>query len=296
MARYDDLVQGTRETYLDDAMAGPRQPRQPTTFGQPIPPYDAHQRPTYGGTTGPGAADQNGVGGRDSTGQFPLPPPLDLQSRGGGTTPYANPRSGPPPRTAIPRPPRGRTNPNRPATPDTPPPDTPPPPPNWSSLQGFDTGKLNDAEHTTPKYQVGRILAKYPSTPAGLQSALAEIVALFPGTTIEGSNGDKLNIPGVGVIDVGLQFSQGGNVGWAWQPVGDTDGQIDPASVADGVMNQAGFQQGMPGWYLTNSLGYGVDPGRSDLMSQILQDLEQGRLTPEQIAALREVLGPGGGL
>jgi hypothetical protein len=88
----------------------------------------------------------------------------------------------------------------------------PPCPPGW------DSQKWVDPTHTTPKYVVGRILAKYPPTPAGLQDALPEVQAAMPGTTLDGD--DTLNIPNVGYIDVGVAFSAGGGVGWDWQVTG----------------------------------------------------------------------------
>ncbi|HVT47963.1 MAG TPA: EF-hand domain-containing protein [Vicinamibacterales bacterium] len=88
----------------------------------------------------------------------------------------------------------------------------PPCPPGW------DSEKWVDPTHTTPKYVVGRILAKYPPTPAGLQAALPEIQSAMPGTTLDGD--DTLNIPNVGYIDVGVAFGAGGGVGWDWQVTG----------------------------------------------------------------------------
>jgi hypothetical protein len=88
----------------------------------------------------------------------------------------------------------------------------PPCPPGW------DSQKWVDPTHTTPKYVVGRILAKYPPTPAGLQAAMPEIQSAMPGTTLDGD--DTLNIPNVGYIDVGVAFGAGGGVGWDWQVTG----------------------------------------------------------------------------
>jgi hypothetical protein len=84
----------------------------------------------------------------------------------------------------------------------------PPCPPGW------DAAKWNNPDHVTPKYVVGRILARYPPTPDGLTEAMPDIQKAFPGTTRIGD--DKIDIPDVGVIDVGLSFSIGGGVGWWW--------------------------------------------------------------------------------
>lgn len=82
---------------------------------------------------------------------------------------------------------------------------------------GWDPVKWVNPDHTSPKYVVGRILWAYPPTPAGLAQALPAVQAAMPGTTQVGK--DKLDIPGVGVIDVGVAFSNGGGVCWGWQPV-----------------------------------------------------------------------------
>jgi hypothetical protein len=86
--------------------------------------------------------------------------------------------------------------------------DLPPCPP------GYDAAKWANLSHTTPKYTVGRILSYYPPTPDGLTQALPEIQKAYPGTTRVGD--DKIDIPDVGVVDVGLSFSIGGGVGWWW--------------------------------------------------------------------------------
>jgi hypothetical protein len=79
---------------------------------------------------------------------------------------------------------------------------------------GWDAAKWNNPEHTTPKYVIGRILSYYPPTPDGLTSAMPEIQKAYPGTTRVGD--DKIDIPDVGLVDVGLSFSIGGGVGWWW--------------------------------------------------------------------------------
>lgn len=93
-------------------------------------------------------------------------------------------------------------------------------------MLGFDERKLANTEHVTFKYQVGRILQHYPSTPDGLRQALGEIQQLVPDATIIGTSGDKIdfgeyNDPKagkIGVIDVLVGAASGGR-GWAWQPV-----------------------------------------------------------------------------
>lgn len=93
-------------------------------------------------------------------------------------------------------------------------------------LSGFDGSKLDNASHTTFKYQVGRILQYYPSTPEGLQQAMDEIRELVPGAKIIGTNGDKIDFGDytdersgkIGVVDVLVGAASGGRA-WAWQPV-----------------------------------------------------------------------------
>jgi hypothetical protein len=82
------------------------------------------------------------------------------------------------------------------------------------TMHGWNAAKWADPTHVTPKYVIGRILANFPPTPQGLQDAMPEIQRAMPGTTLVGD--DKLSLPGVGLVDVGLSFSVGGGVGWWW--------------------------------------------------------------------------------
>jgi len=82
---------------------------------------------------------------------------------------------------------------------------------------GWDATKWANPNHTTPKYVVGRILWRYPPTPESLQQLLPVIQAHYPGTTLVGQ--DKLQIPDVGLIDVGVDFGPGHGQSWAWQDV-----------------------------------------------------------------------------
>jgi hypothetical protein len=103
-------------------------------------------------------------------------------------------------------------------------------------LEGFDADKLASG-HDSPKYQVARVLQKYPSTPEGLRQALGEINALGLGTaSIGGSKGDKLTFSGqtdprfngVTTFDV---IRSAGTGGEAWQWLGE-DGGAAPAAAA----------------------------------------------------------------
>lgn len=91
-----------------------------------------------------------------------------------------------------------------------------------SAPSGWNQAKWSDPSHTTPKYTIGRILSQFPDTPAGLQQAMPLIQQAFPGATLAGT--DSVNIPGIGIVDVGVGFSQGGGQGWAWQPDSEQGG------------------------------------------------------------------------
>ncbi len=97
--------------------------------------------------------------------------------------------------------------------------------PKVGTMAGFDAAKLANTLHTSPKYQIGRVLQYYPNTPAGLKSALPELQQLVPGLAITGSKGDKLDFGSyispegiqVGVIDV-IQSAGAGGTAWQWAP------------------------------------------------------------------------------
>ena len=96
---------------------------------------------------------------------------------------------------------------------------------------GWDQTKWADPTHQTTKYEVGRILAKYPPTTAGLQQAWAEIQAKFPGASF--NNKDTISgLPGtMGPVDVLRNASTGGDA-WRW---GDMGGEAAERAAAPGV-------------------------------------------------------------
>lgn len=118
--------------------------------------------------------------------------------------------------------------------------------PATTALSGWDQTKWADPAHTTPKYVVGRILSGYPSTPDGLKQALPAIQAAFPGTSLVGL--DTLNIPGVGLVDVGVGFSTGGT-GWAWQAESAGGGAPAPSMPTAGAAPGAGGATGAAGGF-----------------------------------------------
>jgi hypothetical protein len=142
---------------------------------------------------------------------------------------------------------------------------------------GWDQGKWANPEHQTAKYAVGRILSQYTPSPEGLQSALAEIQALFPGTKILGTDG--LYIPGVGTIDVGGNFNDDiqGNENWWWGAELDANG--NPYPDAAGASGAAGGASGAGGSGLYGGAG-GTGSGRSQsgydgLVAQLQQFINQ---------------------
>jgi hypothetical protein len=111
-------------------------------------------------------------------------------------------------------------------------------------LEGFGgmdvNGKSKLETSTSPKYQVARVLQKYPSTPEGLRAALGEINALGIGTaTIGGSKGDKLSFGGdnldprfngVTTFDV-IRGAGNGGEAWQWDGGGDAPAGGDDAAM-----------------------------------------------------------------
>lgn len=79
--------------------------------------------------------------------------------------------------------------------------------------EGYDITKFNDPNKHDPKYDIGRILSKYAPGPEGLQKAMGELGRM--GISQVGK--DSINVPGLGVIDVGRAFGAGGG-GWQWLP------------------------------------------------------------------------------
>jgi len=101
-------------------------------------------------------------------------------------------------------------------------------------LPGWDACKWNDPDHQTPKYVVGRIVAAFPHTPAGLRQAAPIINAVYPGTTILAGKGDKVLIPCVGTVDLITSAGTGGT-GWWWgaDEAGNECGKCKPNRCED---------------------------------------------------------------
>lgn len=145
---------------------------------------------------------------------------------------------------------------------------TNPPPPGGqlhNALPGWDATKWNDPNHKTPKYVIGRILAKYPPSAAGLQQAKAEIEA----TGLARVTGhDTITLaPGVEggghLVDVGQNFSSGQNMAWWW---GDTS--ATPQGGAGGGAGAPGTT--MPGPMSNDPAGGGYSDTIRRMIEQLL--------------------------
>lgn len=110
--------------------------------------------------------------------------------------------------------------------------------------QGYDMTKWNNPNKHDAKYDIGRILSKYPPSPAGLAAAKAEIEA----TGLANVTGDDtINLTpfsgyGGHTVDVGQNFKSGQNMNWYWG-----DQNSDPNAVANpaGPMMQSGIPTDM---------------------------------------------------
>lgn len=202
-----------------------------TPPGWQMPPYDPNQaipiKPTQTGLWNPNAPKLDPNTGIYSDGSIP----------GGGPAP-APPASAPPPAAnpawdtdqfAAPQYQANRAN--------------------EHAMPGWDQTKWADPNQQTPKYAVGRILSQFPTTGAGLSAAIPEIQKAYPGTTFDGK--DKLNIPGVGTIDVLVGAGEGGKA-WQWGALTGPDGK-PLADQAAGATGGGAAGQGL--------LGYGGGAG-----------------------------------
>jgi hypothetical protein len=54
--------------------------------------------------------------------------------------------------------------------------------PKVGTMAGFDAAKLANTSHTSPKYQIGRILQYYPNTPTGLKAPFPSCSSSFRGS------------------------------------------------------------------------------------------------------------------
>lgn len=91
------------------------------------------------------------------------------------------------------------------------------------------------ATEQTPKYIIGRILAKYPPTAEGVNAAMAEIQALYPGASFD--NFDTISGLGqwegkdLGPIDV-IGNAGASNSSWVWYPDNEVPGGRVPSTGA----------------------------------------------------------------
>lgn len=119
-----------------------------------------------------------------------------------------------------------------------------------SSLEGYDSGKLNDPNKHDPKYDIGRIESHYDPHKGITPEMLAELNKLGYGTF--SGQGDKLHVDGgspefegVSDFDVARDF---GNGGWQWQPEGGSSSQGSSSPTLGGSpqqFNPSAIPQGM---------------------------------------------------
>jgi hypothetical protein len=147
---------------------------------------------------------------------------------------------------------------------------------------GWDPNKWGDEGRQTTKYVVGRILAKYPPTTAGMNQAWAELKDLFPGATFNGK--DTISgLPGTqGPVDV-LVGAGAGGTGWAWQDTG-AEAPGGPATAPTPTTTPTPYAPLPP----TQS---GTVADAAAYLNKINRTLGGGDLTPEQLAEAGRLVG-----
>lgn len=118
--------------------------------------------------------------------------------------------------------------------------------PYLGSLEGFEHTKLADSAHATVKYKVGRLMAKYPPTAAGLAALVAD--PEFKGLGIQSLGNGNLKLPDGTVIDAIRGFQQGGQ-GWQW-------GVVDPNAAATPTPTGTGNYTWNGSNWVDNATGY----------------------------------------
>lgn len=161
-------------------------------------------------------------------------------------------------------------------------------------LSGWDCCKWNDVAHQTPKYVVGRIIANYPHTPAGLKQALPLINTMYPGTTILAGKGDVVHIPCVGTVDLIVGAGNGGEAWWWGASEGGNEcNKCKPnrcEAVSQSVKCKSGMALTAAGKDVTSNT-YGCAgvkvPNRLSVVQQTANDNPEawkGKLNPDEAA------------
>ncbi len=133
-----------------------------------------------------------------------------------------------------------------------------------AALNGWDQTKWNDPTVTSTKYVVGRILAKYPATTAGLAQAWNEIKAKYPNATFDGKD-SITGLPGtLGPVDVLTNASNGGS-SWWWGDQG--------AMTTGTTGSTTGHTTGSTG--STSGSTSGTNSDYSDLYNLLMQRAKQ---------------------
>lgn len=154
----------------------------------------------------------------------------------------------------------------------------------FARMEGYDANKW--ATEPTLKYEVGRILSRYPPTPQGLQQAMndPDMKRVAPNAKLVGF--DKIDFGGIlsditgGVpvyeVDVGLAFDPNGNTGRAWgwiDLMNDNGGSPAPSPANNGG---GGPDQPAPGNDGSNryNTALNLGAGNNDIVQQILAALQ----------------------
>ena len=128
------------------------------------------------------------------------------------------------------------------------------------ALNGFDQDKWDNQNHTTTKYQIGRILSKYPPTVEGLKQAIPELQAALPGLKFNGK--DTLQI-GLESWDV-LEGASRGGVAWQFIPKTDAQGRPAQGQPAQGAGATGGTLGAQGSMNTLGAPGFGGAGGGSD--------------------------------
>ncbi len=137
--------------------------------------------------------------------------------------------------------------------------------------EGYDQNKWNDPNKHDPKYDIGRVLSKYPPTPAGLDAAMPELQKMGYRRTgkdsIAGADGYPIDV-GRGFSDVMAGKTQQG--AWWFNPSNpgewNQQGQNNQNAVASYMSSGQKPQGGQQGWaeFIQSLLGGRSQNGMSN--------------------------------
>jgi hypothetical protein len=117
--------------------------------------------------------------------------------------------------------------------------------PYLSTLDGFDHNKLANPNHMTIKYQLGRLFARYPPTPAGMEALVKD--PDFQRLGVQAVGGGNIRLSDGTVVDVIQKFQQGGGRWWWGYPDATTGTTPTPGGTAPGGTSPGGTYPGGTG-------------------------------------------------